>query len=70
MDWTIRRVLSFRLSNTLDARFSTDTLTDALERYDPLEKFNTDQGSQFISLKFISVLKDSDVAISMDRTGR
>ena len=48
----------------------TDTLTDALERYGRPEIFNTDQGSQFTSLGFTSVLKDSGVAISMDRTGQ
>ena len=70
MDWATRRVLSFRFSNTLNARFCTDTFTDALERYDRPEIFNTDQGSQFTSLEFTSVRKDSGVAISMDRTGR
>ena len=70
MDWATRRVLSFRLSNTRDARFCTDTLTGALERDGRPEIFNTDQGSQFTSLEFTSVLKDSGVAISMDRTSR
>ena len=49
MDWATRRVLSWRLSNTLDARFCTDALTEALQRYDRPEIFNTDQGSQFTS---------------------
>ncbi len=70
MDWATRRVLSWRLSNTLDARFCTDALTDALERYGPPEIFNTDQGSQFTSLEFTSVLKDAGIAISMDGRGR
>ena len=52
MDWATRRVLSWRLSNTLDARFCTDALTEALERYGGPEFFNTGQGSQFISLEF------------------
>lgn len=58
------------LQHPRDARFCTDTLTDALERDGRPEIFNTDQGSQFTSLEFPSVLKDSGVAISMDRTGR
>ena len=70
MDWATRRVLSWRLSNTLDARFCTDALTEALERYGCPEIFNTDQGSQFTSLEFTSVLNDSGVAISMDGRGR
>ena len=70
MDWATRRVLSWRLSNTLDARFCVEALTEALERYGPPEIFNTDQGSQFTSLEFTSVLKDSGVAISMDGRGR
>ena len=63
-------MLSRRLSNTLDARFCTEALTEALERYSRPEIFNTDQGSQFTSLQFTSVLKDSGVAISMDDSGR
>ena len=70
MDWASRRVLSWRLSNTLDARFCTDALTEALERYGRPEIFNTDQGSQFTSLEFTSLLNDSGVAISMDGRGR
>ena len=66
MDWATRRVLAWRLSNTLDARFCTDALTEALERYGRPEIFNTDQGSQFTSLEFTAVLKGSGVAISMD----
>ena len=70
MDWATRRVLSWRLSNTLDARFCTEALTDALERYGRPEIFNTDQGSQFTSLEFTATLKDAGVAISMDGRGR
>ncbi len=70
MDWASRRVLSWRLSNTLDTRFCTDALTEALERYGCPEIFNTDQGSQFTSQEFTSVLNDYGVAISMDGRGR
>ena len=65
-----RRVLSWRLSNTLDAGFCKDALSEALDRYGRPEIFNSDQGSQFTSLEFTSVLKDAGVAISMDGRGR
>ena len=70
MDWATRRVLSWRLSNTLDARFCTEALTEALDRYGRPEIFNTDQGSQFTSIEFTAVLKNAGVAISMDGRGR
>ena len=70
MDWATRRVLSWKLSNTLDARFCTDALTEALERFGRPNIFNTDQGSQFTSREFTSVLNDSGVAVSMDGRGR
>ena len=70
MDWASRRVLSWRLSNTLDAAFCIEALQEALERYDAPEIFNTDQGSQFTSEGFTSVLADHGVAISMDGRGR
>ena len=70
MDWATRRVLSWRLSNTLDARFCTEALTEALERYGRPQIFDTDQGSQFTSLEFTATLKDAGVAISMDGRGR
>ena len=70
MDWATRRVLSWRLSNTLDARFCTEALTEPLERYGRPQIFNTDQGSQFTSLEFTATLKGSGVAISMDGRGR
>jgi len=70
MDWASRRVLSFRLSNTLDASFCIEALEEALGRYDAPEIFNTDQGSQFTSEGFTSVLSSHRVAISMDGRGR
>jgi putative transposase len=70
MDWASRRVLSFRLSNTLDASFCIEALEEALGRYDAPEIFNTDQGSQFTSEGFTSVLSSHGVAISMDGRGR
>lgn len=70
MDWASRRVLSWRLSNTLDASFCIEALEEALGRHDAPEIFNTDQGSQFTCEGFTGVLRDHDVQISMDGRGR
>jgi len=70
MDWASRRVLAWRLSNTMDARFCIEALDDALARYGRPEIFNTDQGSQFTSFDFTGALKDAEVTISMDGRGR
>ena len=68
MDWYSRYVVAWRLSNTLDAGFCTEALTEALARGRP-EVFNTDQGSQFSSREFTQVLQDRGVKISMDGKG-
>jgi len=70
MDWATRKVLAWRLSNTMEAEFCVEALKDALARYGPPEIFNTDQGSQFTSDDFTQVLKDAKVKISMDGRGR
>ncbi len=70
MDWATRHVLSWRLSNTMDARFCVEALAEALAEYGTPEIFNTDQGSQFTSLDFTGALKDADIRISMDGRGR
>ena len=70
MDWASRRVLAWRLSNSLDASFCVEALEEALRRFGPPQIFNTDQGSQFTSLDFTQVLKDAGVKISMDGKGR
>ena len=70
MDWATRRVLSWRLSNTLDAGFCVEALAGALDCYGRPEIFNTDQGGQFTSFEFTAVLKNAGVAISMDGRGR
>ena len=70
MDWYSRRVLSWRLSNTLQPSFCCEALEEALNRYDPPEIFNTDQGSQFTSTEFTGLLKEAGVRISMDGRGR
>jgi len=70
MDWATRHVLSWRLSNSMDAGFCVDALEEALQRYATPEIFNTDQGSQFTSLAFTGALKDAGIRISMDGRGR
>jgi len=70
MDWSSRKVLSWRLSNTMDTDFCVDALTEAITHYGIPEIFNTDQGSQFTSHAFTSVLKDAGIKISMDGKGR
>jgi len=70
MDWHSRKVLSWRMSNTLDPDFCVEALEEALERYGTPEIFNTDQGSQFTSEAFTGVLKTSGITISMDGKGR
>jgi putative transposase len=70
MDWYSRKVLSWRLSNTLDSTFCVEALEEALERFGPPEIMNTDQGSQFTSLEFTETLKEAGVRISMDGKGR
>ena len=70
MDWATRKVLSWRLSNTLDTRFCVEALKEALLKYGAPEIFNTDQGCQFTSEAFTSVLKTWNVRISMDGKGR
>ncbi len=66
MDWYSRRVLSWRVSNTLDTSFCKEALEDAIETYGAPEIFNTDQGSQFTSEDFTDVLKENNIRISMD----
>ena len=70
IDWYSRRVLSWRLSNTLDSQFCVDALEDAIAKYGAPEIFNTDQGSQFTSEEFTGVLKREEIQISMDGKGR
>ena len=70
IDWYSRYVLSWRLSNTLDALFCIEALEEALSQFDTPSIFNSDQGSQFGSDKFTDLLISSGVAISMDGKGR
>jgi putative transposase len=70
IDWASRAVLSWRLSNTMDASFCLAALEDALARYGKPEIFNTDQGSQFTGAAFTGALIEAGVRISMDGRGR
>jgi putative transposase len=70
MDWYSRKVLSWKISNTLDVGFCVEALKEAIERYGAPEIFNTDQGAQFTSKEFIGTLEASNIRISMDGQGR
>ena len=69
MDWHSRKVLSWRISNTLEADFCVDALEEAISRYGCPGIFNTDQGSQFTSEAFTDALKGKGIKISMDGRG-
>ena len=70
IDWYSRRVLSWRISNSMEAVFCVDCLEDALRHHGQPEIFNSDQGAQFTSEAFTDVLKREGVVISMDGRGR
>lgn len=70
MDWHSRKVLSWRVSNTMDSDFCVSALKEAINKYGCPGIFNTDQGSQFTSDSFTKVLKDNNIKISMDGRGR
>jgi hypothetical protein len=70
LDWFSRRVLSWRLSITMEAAFCVETLEDALACHGKPDIFNTDQGSQFTGSAFTGVLIKNGIAISMDGKGR
>ena len=70
MDWSSRKVLAWRLSNTMDVQFCIEALEEALGHHGPPEIFNTDQGSQFTSWAWTQRLKAVGVRISMDGRGR
>jgi putative transposase len=77
MDWYTRKVLSWRLSNSMDASFCVEALDEALQKHPKPEIFrtlsrrcNTDQGSQFTGYDWIETLQDAKIKISMDGKGR
>ena len=69
VDWFSRRVLAWRVSITLEVEFCLEAVSEALARYGKPDIFNTDQGSQFTSMPFTSLLLDHKIAISMDGRG-
>lgn len=70
VDWHSRRILAYRLSNTMDVTFCVEALEEALRKFGTPEIFNTDQGAQFTSEAFTGMLEAHGVAISMDGRGR
>jgi len=70
MDWYSRKVLSWRLFNSMDTTFCIEALNEAMVKYGTPEIFNTDQGAQFTSDEFTGVLKSKDINFSMDSKGR
>ncbi|WP_299154369.1 IS3 family transposase [uncultured Tateyamaria sp.] len=70
MDWHTRKVLTWRISNTLEAEFCVDALNEAIHKFGPPDIMNTDQGSQFTSFAWTDRLRRSNVRISMDGKGR
>lgn len=70
MDWCSRRVLSWRISTTMESQFCVDALQEALDKFGEPDIFNTDQGAQFTSDDFTSVLLERGVKVSMDGKGR
>jgi putative transposase len=69
VDWSIRRVLAWRLSITMEVEFCIEAVEEALAQHGKPEIFNTDQGSQFTSSAFTGLLLENEIAISMDGRG-
>ena len=70
IDWHSKKILAWRLSNTMDIRLTTSVLKDALSKYKKPKIFNTDQGSQYTSCQHTDILEANNIAISMDGKGR
>ena len=70
IDWNSRAILSYKISNTMDAALACDVLKDALSKYPKPKIFNSDQGSQYTSKEHIDILKKNDIQISMNGRGR
>jgi len=70
MDWNTKKILSFKLSNTMDVNLVTSVLKEALTKYPKPEIFNSDQGSQYTSKEHIEILKQNNISISMNSKGR
>ena len=70
IDWHSRAILSYKLSNSMDATLVTDVLKEALRKYGAPRVFNSDQGSQYTSYEHTQLLKDNNIQISMNGKGR
>jgi len=70
IDWNTKKILSWKLSNTMDVKLTTDVLNQALSLYPKPEIFNTDQGSQYTAQAHVNILKEHNIKISMDGKGR
>jgi putative transposase len=70
LDWATRRVLSWRLSNSLTTDFCIEAVEEAIQRHGKPEIFNTDQGSQFTSQEFVGLIQSHGIQVSMDGKGR
>ena len=70
MDWVTRKLLTWQLSNTLDARFCVEALEEAISKYGKPESMNTDQGSQYTGAGWITTLTEAKIKISTEGRGR
>ena len=70
IDWHSKAILSYKISNSMDATLATDVLEDALSKYPRPQIFNSDQGSQYTSYEHNQLLKEHDIQISMNGKGR
>ena len=70
IDWHTKKILAWKLSNTMDVRLTTDVLKEALNKYPKPKIFNSDQGSQYTAKEHIKILSDNNISISMDAKGR
>ena len=70
IDWNSKAILSYKLSNAMDATLVTDILEEALEKYPAPLIFNSDQGSQYTGGEHTKILKDHNIQISMNGKGR
>ena len=70
IDWNTKKILSWKLSNTMDVKLTTDVLNEALALYPKPEIFNSDQGSQYTAQAHVNILKEHEIKISMDGKGR
>jgi len=70
IDWHTKKIISWKISNTIDVNLTTSVLKDALSKHPKPKIFNSDQGSQYTAKEHIQILKDNNISISMDAKGR